>query len=278
MINALTVDVEDYFQVSAFERYVSRDDWDNLPRRVEYNTDRILKIFDEHKVKATFFMLGWVAERHNQMVKRIVKNGHELACHGYSHVKVTQQSSNEFYNDVQKSKAIIEDIGGVAVKGYRAASYSINETNLWALEILDELGFHYSSSIYPVKHDHYGMPDAPRFIFKPENTFRLIEIPVSTIEIGKFNFPCGGGGYFRFFPYQYSYWAMNRVNKIDCQPCVFYFHPWEIDPDQPEQLGIDFKTRIRHYLNLSRMENRLHKLLTDFRWNTMENVFLNKCE
>jgi polysaccharide deacetylase family protein (PEP-CTERM system associated) len=272
----MTVDVEDYFHVSAFERHILRADWDRLPCRVELNTDKILGIFSEKGVKATFFTLGWVAERYPNLIRRIVADGHELACHGYSHVRVTLQTPSEFREDVIRAKELLEAVGGVRVKGYRAASYSIGSGNLWALQVLEELGFDYSSSIYPVRHDLYGMPEAQRFAFRPENAPNLLEIPVSTVAFGKKNFPCGGGGFFRLFPYPVSRWAIDRVNKVDHQASVFYFHPWEIDPDQPRQSGIDLKTRIRHYLNLSRMESRLLKLLQDFHWDTMENIFVNQ--
>lgn len=273
-VNAMTVDVEDYFQVSAFEPYIAREAWDRLPCRVERNTDRILELFAEHGIHATFFTLGWLAERYPGLVKRIVDAGHELACHGYSHVRVTEQTPAEFREDVRLSKQILEDISGGPVLGYRAASYSIGAKNLWALDILDELGFRYSSSIYPVKHDLYGMPEAPRFGFRPVGDRELLEVPVTTVRWGERNYPCGGGGYFRLLPYGLSRWAMRRVNQKDEQPCVFYFHPWEIDPEQPRQKNINMKTRFRHYLNLPRMEGRLVRLLHDFQWDTMANVFL----
>ena len=278
MKNAMTVDVEDYFQVSAFERYITREQWDSLPCRVERNTDRILSLFEDNRVKATFFTLGWVAERYPDMVRRIVAGGHELACHGYSHVRVTTQTPEEFRDDVSRSKGLLEDIGGVGVKGYRAASYSIGAGNLWALQVLEELGFDYSSSIYPVRHDLYGMPEASRFAFRPDNAPSLLEVPVTTVIFGGKNFPCGGGGFFRLFPYPLSRWAIQRVNRVDGQPSVFYFHPWEIDPDQPRQSGTDLKTRLRHYLNLSRMESRLVRLLRDFSWDTMDKVFLSRSQ
>ena len=273
--NAMSVDVEDYFQVSAFEKTISRNDWDSLPCRVEANTDRILTLFATKNIHATFFTLGWVAERYPQLIKRIVDAGHELACHGYSHIRVTQQTPDEFRDDVTRAKSLLEDLGGVAVNGYRAPSYSIGADNLWALDILDELGFTYSSSIYPVKHDLYGMPEAPRFAFKPGKPDGLLEVPISTIKLGGKTLPCGGGGYFRFYPYQFSKWMIQRVNKKDQQACIFYFHPWEIDPQQPRQKDISFKTRFRHYLNLERMEQRLTQLLDDFEWDTMEAVFLS---
>jgi polysaccharide deacetylase family protein (PEP-CTERM system associated) len=272
--NAMTVDVEDYFQVSAFEPYISKNQWDYLPHRVEANTDKILDLFQVHGIKATFFTLGWVAERYPNLIQRIINGGHELACHGYEHVRVTEQTPTEFRNDVSRTKKLLEDLSGNEVKGYRAASYSIVKTNLWALDVLQEEGFKYSSSIYPVKHDLYGIPDAPRFVYEPIENTTFKEIPISTIRFGNKNLPCGGGGFFRLYPYVVSKWAFNRVNRKEKQPGIFYFHPWEIDPDQPRQSGLNWKTQIRHYLNLQRMENRLDQLLKDFNWDTMENVFL----
>lgn len=273
MLNAMTVDVEDYFQVSAFEPYVSKQQWDNFPQRVEKNTNKILDIFEKKSIKATFFTLGWIAERYPDLIKRIVSNGHELACHGYEHIRVTEQTINQFRDDVSKAKKILEGISGKEVKGYRAASYSICATNLWALNVLQEEGFKYSSSIYPVKHDLYGMPDAPRFIYEPVNNQNFKEIPITTVRLGNQNFPFGGGGFFRFYPYALSKWALNRVNNQENESAIFYFHPWEIDPEQPRQQGLSLKTRTRHYLNLHRMEKRINRLLTDFNWDTMENVF-----
>jgi len=273
--NALTVDVEDYFQVSAFETHIRREDWDAMPCRVERNMDRILEIFAEAGVKATFFTLGWVAERYPQVVQRIVAGGHELASHGYEHVRVVNQDPKRFRADVARTKGLLEDLSGVEVKGYRAASYSIGSANLWALEVLHEEGYRYSSSIYPIRHDLYGMPEAPRFAFRPHPD-GILEIPVTTVEIGGRKLPCGGGGYFRLLPYRVSRWAMRRVNRKDRQACLFYFHPWEIDPDQPRQAGISVKTRVRHYLNLGRTEARLRRLLGDFRWDRMDRVFLDR--
>lgn len=277
-VNAMTVDVEDYFQVSAFEKNIDRAEWDRLPCRVEDNTRRILDLFEQHSVHATFFTLGWVAERYPGLVRSIVDGGHELACHGYSHVRVTEQSPEEFKADVVLAKSLLEDLGGCQIRGYRAASYSIGENNFWAFDVLEEIGFKYSSSIYPVKHDLYGMPNAPRFSFRPTQNNDLLEVPVTTIRFGERNFPCGGGGYFRLFPYPLSKWALNRVNRVDRQSAVFYFHPWEIDPDQPRQRNISVKTRFRHYLNLHRMERRLGQLLQDFRWSTMDRVFLDQID
>ncbi len=271
--NAMTVDVEDYFQVSAFESHIPRNEWDLWPQRVEENTQRILDLFEQKNVKATFFTLGWVAERYPQLVREIVQRGHELACHGYSHVRVTEQSPEEFRQDVSLAKKILEDVSGVEVTGYRAASYSIGRNNLWALKILENLGFRYSSSIYPVKHDLYGMPDAPRFAFHPEVAPGLLEVPISTLPLGRRNLPCGGGGFFRLYPYWFSRWAMRRING-EGRPAVFYFHPWEVDPGQPRPTGLKPRTRLRHYLNLKKMEDRVRRLLEDFRWDTMTNVFL----
>jgi polysaccharide deacetylase family protein (PEP-CTERM system associated) len=273
LTNAMTVDVEDYYQVSAFEPHVRRDEWDLYESRVERNTERVLELFDAHQIRATFFMLGIVAERHPGLVRRIVDADHELASHGYAHVRVTQQLPHEFRADVVRTKELLEDIAGCAVRGYRAASYSIGANNLWALEVLRETGHDYSSSIYPIRHDLYGMPGAPRFAFRHDGN-GLLEIPVTTVRVLNQTLPCGGGGYFRLMPYRVSRWAMQRVNRHDHQACVFYFHPWEIDPEQPRPSDLRLKTRVRHYLNLNRMEARLARLLRDFRWARMDQVFL----
>lgn len=270
----MTVDVEDYFQVSAFEEVVDRKCWASLPCRVEHNTEQILALFAERGVHATFFMLGWIAERYPGLVRRIVEAGHELASHGYAHVRATEQNAKEFREDVSYTRQLLEDIASTSVVGYRAASYSIGRDNLWAHQVLAEAGYRYSSSIYPIRHDLYGMPEAPRFAFYSDQG-AILEIPVSTLELAGRKLPCGGGGYFRLFPYFYSRWALRRINQLDGQPCVFYFHPWEIDPHQPPMPGISFKTRIRHYLNLNRMQERLVRLLGDFQWDRMDRVFLN---
>ena len=272
--NAMTVDVEDYFQVSAFELHIRREHWDQLPCRVERNVDRILALFDAQGVKATFFVLGWMAERYPRMVRRLTEEGHEVASHGSEHVRVVNQTPEAFRADIRRARALLEDTTGTAVRGYRAASYSIGRDNLWALDELLDAGHEYSSSIYPIRHDLYGMPEAPRFAFRHNGDNGLLEIPVTTVEIGRRKFPCGGGGYFRLFPYALSRWALQRVNGHDGQSAVFYFHPWEIDPEQPRQRGIGLKTRVRHYLNLSRMEARLARLLGDFSWGRMDEVFL----
>lgn len=272
--NAMTVDVEDYFQVSAFESFIQRNQWDSLPQRVEQNTVKILDRLSQHHVKATFFTLGWVAEREPQLIKRIVAEGHELACHGYDHIRVTQFNPEQFRSDLIKSKTLLEDIGGQEVVGYRAPSYSIGAGNLWAHDVLQETGFRYSSSVYPVKHDLYGMPEAPRFMYEPLKDSNFKEIPISTISLLKKNFPCGGGGFFRFYPYFISRWAFKQLNNKEREPGIFYFHPWEIDPDQPKQKNINAKSKFRHYLNLDKMESRILKLLNEFEWDTMRNIFL----
>lgn len=272
-VNAMTVDVEDYFQVSAFSENVARQDWDKMPCRIERNVELLLQAFDDQNVKATFFCLGWIAERYPELIRRIVESDHELASHGYEHAKVTRQSREEFRGDVRRSKALLEDIGGTAVKGYRAASFSISEATNWALPTLEEEGFLYSSSVYPIRHDHYGMVDAPRFAFRPAGCRTLIEFPITTVSLMGRNLPCGGGGYFRLLPYGYSRWAMRRVNNRDGEPCIFYSHPWEVDPEQPRMKDASWKSRFRHYTNLARMERRLRRVLADFRWDRMDRVF-----
>lgn len=274
VINAMSVDVEDYFQVSAFEPYIKKSDWDSLEHRVENNTHKILDLFSEFETKSTFFTLGWVANKYPSLIKRIVDEGHELACHGYEHIRVTEQSPEQFRADIIKTKQLLEDLAGKAVIGYRAASYSINKNNLWAHDVLAEEGFKYSSSVYPVKHDLYGIPDAPRFCYKPIAGSEFLEVPISTLRFGEKNMPCGGGGFFRFYPYLFSKWAFNKINSNN-QAAIFYCHPWEIDPEQPKQQGISMKTKFRHYLNLNKMEGRIRSLLIDFKWDAMENVFLN---
>lgn len=269
----MTIDVEDYFQVSAFEKYIDREEWENIPARVEANVENILRILEEKNTVATFFILGWVAERFPQVVKDIAKAGHEVASHGYSHVRVTQQSPSEFKQDIVKTKKILEDLSGESVIGYRAASYSINKSNLWAHDEIEDAGYKYSSSIYPIKHDLYGIPDAPRFPYKVGQN-ELLEIPISTVEWLGRRIPCGGGGYFRLFPYYFSRFMIKQVNHHERQPCVFYFHPWEIDTEQPRQQGLNVKTRIRHYLNITKMQHRLNKLLSDVNWGRMDKIFL----
>ena len=270
--NALTVDVEEYFQVAAFERTIIRDSWDTVESRVEFSCGRVLDLFEAQGVRGTFFVLGWIAERHPGLVRRIVKDGHELASHGYDHTRVHNFTPEQFRADVVRTKAVLEDIGGVQVRGYRAPSYSINAKNLWALDVLQETGHVYSSSIYPIRHDLYGMPDAPRFPFRfrPDG---ILEIPVTTVRMGGRNYPCGGGGYFRLLPYGAFRWMLARVNEQDRQSGLFYFHPWEVDPGQPRVKGAPLKSRFRHYLNLESMATRLERLLGDFSWGRMDEVF-----
>jgi polysaccharide deacetylase family protein (PEP-CTERM system associated) len=271
IVNALTVDVEDYFQVSAMEPYIARPSWDSIECRVEANVDRLLARFEAHGEHATFFTLGWIAERYPQMIRRIVAGGHELASHGYGHRRANEQSRAEFADDIARAKAILEDVGAVAVRGYRAPSFSIDGRNPWAFECLRRAGYSYSSSVYPVHHDHYGMPDAPRFPY--ESIDGLVEIPISTVQAGGRNVPIGGGGYFRLLPYAVSRYAIARFHRVEGRPAIFYMHPWEIDPGQPRVPGVGLKSRFRHYVNLSRTEPRLERLLSDFRWDRVDRVF-----
>ncbi|OJW87274.1 XrtA system polysaccharide deacetylase [Thiobacillus sp. 65-1402] len=274
MKNAMSIDVEDYFQVSAFAPHIRREDWDTLPCRVERNVDAILGLLDEADAKATFFTLGWIAERYPQLVRRIVDNGHELASHGYGHQRASDLTPAEFRADIVRAKRILEDLGGVAVRGYRAPSFSINQANWWAVEELENAGYVYSSSIYPVRHDHYGMPDAPRFPHRPNGADGILELPPTTLPLLGRNLPAAGGGWFRLLPYAMSRWMLRRVNRQDRAPCMFYFHPWELDPGQPRQAGLPARTRFRHYVNLQRMPDRLRRLLNDFEWDRVDRVFL----
>lgn len=277
ILNAMSVDVEDYFQVSAFAPHVSRSAWESTPLRVEANMDRILELFERHNIKATFFTLGWVAERLPGMIRRMVAEGHELASHGWEHTRVSAQQPETFRQDIIRTRGLLEDIGGVPVQGYRAASYSIGTNTPWAHDVLADAGYRYSSSIVPVKHDHYGIPDASRFAFAAASG-RITEIPVTTVNVAGRNINCGGGGWFRLFPYAFSRWALRSVNHREGQSGLFYFHPWEIDPQQPRPKGLTAKTRFRHYLNLSRMEKRMEQLLKDFHWDRMDRVFSDVIE
>lgn len=269
--NALTIDVEDYFQVSALAPHFPRERWDSVPCRVEANVERILGLLAERGVKATFFTLGWVAERYPQLVRRIAADGHEVASHGYGHERASALPREAFLADIRLAKAVLEDITGEAVSGYRAPSFSIGRANLWAHDCLAEAGYRYSSSVYPVQHDHYGMPEAPRFPWRLENG--LVEIPVTTMRWLGRNWPAGGGGYFRLLPYALSRWQIARVNHNDRRPAIFYFHPWEIDPGQPRVREAGAKTRFRHYVNLQHTEGRLRRLLQDFSWGRTDTVF-----
>lgn len=272
-VNALTIDVEDYFQVSAFAPYVPRAEWDSRECRVERNVDRILALLDERRTRATFFTLGWIAERYPALVRRIVAGGHELASHGYGHERVSELSAERLFNDLDRAKKLLEDKSGLVVRGYRAPSFSIGSNNLWAFDVLARTGHAYSSSIFPIRHDHYGMPDAPRFAHRLPSG--LLEIPATTVRLGGTNLPASGGGYFRLLPYRVSRWMIRRVNHVDLQAAIFYFHPWEIDHEQPRIAGANLKTRFRHYVNLRRVESRLERLLEDFRWDRVDKIFLD---
>jgi len=273
MLNALTIDVEDYFHVTAFDRYVKRDDWDRYPLRVEDNTMRVLDLLDEFDLQATFFILGWVAERFPALVRTIRDRGHEIASHGYGHELIYRIGPDRFRADIQRSKRLLEDICGAAVNGYRAPSYSITKKSLWALDILIEEGFTFDSSIFPVYHDNYGIPDAPRFPHRIEREGGTItEFPLTTYPVRwgrkEYRLPIAGGGYLRLFPAGLVRGGMQRINALEGQPAVLYFHPWEIDPGQPRiQAGI--KSRIRHYLNLQKTEAKLRELFRAMRFGTM---------
>lgn len=270
-LNAMTVDVEDYFQVSAFEGVVSKNDWDSISLRVGANTHRLLDIFAEHNVKSTFFTLGWVAQRCPDVIKRVVSEGHELASHGLAHQRATTMTRDELFKDIAQSKAILEDISGSQVIGYRAPSFSVNDTNTWVYEVLKEQGFVYSSSTYPIEHDLYGVPEWPRFKYdRPEG---IVEIPIPTLRKNNANTGIGGGGYFRLYPYCLSKKRIQRFMNEEPHPYNFYFHPWEIDPDQPRIEGASLLSKFRHYINLSRMETKIVKLLKDYKWQTISRTY-----
>jgi polysaccharide deacetylase family protein (PEP-CTERM system associated) len=269
IVNAMSVDVEDYFQVSAFDAVVPRAGWDMMESRVVRNTERLLAIFDEHQVRATFFVLGWVAEHFPALLRTIAAQGHEIASHGYGHGLVYDQSIDAFREDIRRSKAVIEAACGVEVLGYRAPSFSITMRSLWALDVLVDEGFEYDASIFPIHHDRYGIPSSPRHPYRIERRGgTLVETPGSTTSWGPFNMPVAGGGYFRILPYAWTRWGMGRINRRDRQPAIFYIHPWEIDPGQPRMAAGRLST-FRHYRNLERTESRLRRLLTDFRFDTM---------
>lgn len=270
--NAMTVDVEDWFQVQAFATTISRDAWETLPRRVEANTDRLLDMFAQAGVRGTFFTLGWVADRHAALVRRIVAAGHEVASHGYAHRLVHEQSPQNFRDDVDRARKLLEDVGGVHVRGYRAPTFSINTRNPWAFDVLAETGHAYSSSIYPIRHDLYGMPGAPRTPHRVASG-RLLEIPMTTVRLGGRNLPCSGGGYFRLLPYALFRAGLRRVNRSEGTRGLFYTHPWEIDPGQPRVAAAPRMARFRHYVNMGRTDGRIVQLLRDFAWDRMDRVF-----
>jgi len=269
-INGLSVDVEDWFHVGAFEDVIARGSWDGLTDRIECNVSRILEMFDEAQVKATFFTLGWVARRHGPLMRRIADAGHELASHGWDHARVFTMDRARFSDDIAKARATIEDAAGVAVTGYRAPSFSIDQRTPWAYMVLAEHGYSYSSSVAPVAHDHYGWKEAPRFAFRPLPWSDLLEIPVTTAEFAGRRLAAGGGGFFRVLPYAFSRWAIRQVNRRDGRSAIFYFHPWEIDPDQPRVAGAPLKSRLRHYTNIDVMAAKLRQLITEFEWGRMD--------
>jgi polysaccharide deacetylase family protein (PEP-CTERM system associated) len=272
IVNALSIDVEDYFQVSAFAPHIERDQWDQLPCRIERNVERILALLGASGVSATFFTLGWIAQRYPAVVRRIAAAGHEVASHGFAHRRATEQTPEQFLADIRLAKGVLEDIAGAEVRGYRAPSFSIGPGNAWAFDCIARAGYRYSSSVYPIRHDHYGAPDAQRFAH--ESVPGLLELPIATVRMLRSNWPAGGGGYFRLLPYRVSRWSLARINGVDRRPAMFYFHPWELDPEQPRVPGPGLKTRFRHYVNLHRTEQRLARLVRDFRWNRADRVFL----
>jgi polysaccharide deacetylase family protein (PEP-CTERM system associated) len=269
--NALSVDIEDWFQVGAFERTIKRDDWDSLEQRFVANTDRVMALFDRAGVKGTFFTLGWIAERAPALIRRIVEAGHELASHGYDHKRVFTMTEAAFREDLAKTRDVLENAGGVAVTGYRAPSFSIDLRTPWAHAVLAEAGYIYSSSVAPVVHDHYGWPGSPRFAWNPVLNHPLVELPVTTARLGSRILAAGGGGFFRLLPYRFSSWAVEQVNSAG-QPAVLYFHPWEVDPDQPRVSDAPLKSKLRHYSRLSAMEAKLERLLTAYRWDRTDTV------
>jgi len=273
IVNALSIDVEDYFQVSAFASVIARNDWDRIDCRVEANVERILALLADARTSATFFTLGWIAERYPALVRAIAGAGHEVASHGFAHERANAQSKSAFLADIRLAKAILEDVTGNEVAGYRAPSFSIGTANPWAQDAIAEAGYRYSSSIYPIRHDHYGVPDADRFVHEARPG--LLEIPIATVRLAGRNWPAGGGGYFRLLPYCVSRWSIARLNRVDARPAMFYFHPWEVDPDQP-RVKASAKSRFRHYVNLHRTAPRLARLLRDFRWSRADRVFLSR--
>jgi polysaccharide deacetylase family protein (PEP-CTERM system associated) len=262
LCDLLSIDVEDYYQVEAFADRISQRDWPSYPSRVRANTERALRILEEYRCRATFFVLGWVAERNPELVREIVEAGHEVACHSYCHRRVSTLTPEEFREDLRRARGVIEDAAGVRILGYRAPSFSIGRKNLWALEILCEEGFLYDSSLFPIRHDLYGFPGSPRFPYRLRfrSNQTLLEIPMSTVHVGGMTYPTGGGGYLRLLPMQYIRWTIRHIHEKENQPVVLYFHPWELDPDQPRIAG-SRKSRFRHYVGLGRMENRLRELL-----------------
>jgi len=269
--NGLSVDIEDWFQVGAFERTISRDDWDGLAHRVERNSDAVIDLFDRVGAKGTFFTLGWVAQRYPALIRRIADAGHEVASHGWDHVRVFHMTPDEFRTDLRRARAVLEEASGQRVTGYRAPSFSIDKRTPWAHEILADEGYAYSSSVVPVVHDHYGWPEAPRFVSRPVVGSDMIELPVTTARLAGRTVAAGGGGFFRLLPYAFSRWAIRQVNA-EQRPAVLYFHPWEIDPGQPRVADAPFTSRLRHYTRLGAMEGKLERVMRDFRWTRVDAV------
>jgi polysaccharide deacetylase family protein (PEP-CTERM system associated) len=271
MLNALSVDIEDWFHVGAFEKTIRREDWDGLECRVEGNTDAVLALFAAADVKATFFTLGWVAQRYPALMHRIVEAGHEIASHGWDHVRVFTMTPGQFADDLMRTRKTLEDAGGLAVTGYRAPSFSIDKRTPWAHKVLADAGYTYSSSVAPVVHDHYGWPQAPRFAFRPVDGSDFIELPVTTAKFGGRTLAAGGGGFFRLLPYGFSRWAFNQVNALG-EPGIFYFHPWEIDPAQPRVTDAPMRSKLRHYTNLDVMAAKLKRMMDAFEWGRVDEV------
>lgn len=272
IVNGLSVDVEDWFQVGAFEDVIERDQWGALDDRVDRNVHRILDLFDEVGAKGTFFTLGWVAQRHGSLLREIAGRGHEIASHGWDHQRVFRMNAAAFATDIVRTRKVLEDASGVRVVGYRAPSFSIDARTPWAFETLAEAGYAYSSSVAPLAHDHYGWPDAPRFAFKPLPDSNFVELPVTTALFRGRRMAAGGGGFFRVLPYAFSRWAIRQVNRSDGRPAIFYFHPWEIDPGQPRVAGAPLRSRLRHYTNLDKMAGKLENLVREFRWGRMDGI------
>ena len=268
VVNGLSVDIEDWFQVGAFERIVRREDWDTLQPRVERNSEAVLALFARHGVYATFFTLGWVAERYPDLIRRIAAAGHEVASHGWDHVRVFTMTPGQFRADIGRTRALLEDLTGRRVAGYRAPSFSIDSRTPWAHEILAEEGYAYSSSVAPISHDHYGWPGAPRFAFRPVKESALVELPVTSAKFGGKLLAAGGGGFFRLLPYRFSRWAIRQVNR-EGRPAIFYFHPWEIDPSQPRLVNAPLRSKLRHYSRLGAMEAKLDRVIREFRWGSV---------
>lgn len=287
MINSLTIDVEDYFHVSAFEKQIKPQDWGDYPLRVEGNTRRVLDLLDEHETTATFFVLGWVADRVPGLVQEIDRRGHEIASHGYWHQRVNTQERAHFRSDIRRSKALLEDLVGRPVLGYRAPSYSIDPASLWAYDELADAGFRYDSSVFPIRHDFYGISDWPRFPFRlsrrgdgdwyPDpgmgGRAAFFELPITTLLLAGGKIPIAGGGYFRLYPYNFTRWGLRRINHIEGRPFMFYLHPWEFDPGQPRTAGASWKSKVRHYLNLEKTAKRFGRLLEDFRFSSIRETF-----